>query len=284
MKIVTLQLALTAFFCFSLVQTAQPLIAAENEQRQVVLKSEANWTYLNPARGDLAPSAATLWGDRNSNVSTGFLLKPSDNFQSPPHIHNVSYRGVVIRGLLHNDDPDATAMWMPAGSFWTQPRGEVHITAAKGTDTLAYIEIEGGPYLVLPSEESFDSGERPVNVDPSNIVWMDASDLNRIDQAPESPEVAFLWGSPKAGHLNGTFIKLPAGYEGEISSHGSTFRAVLIQGLPRYQLSATDLKTLEPGSYFSSEGPALHPISSHADQETILYVRTDGKYDITELN
>ena len=59
------------------------------------------------------------------------------------------------------------------GSFWTQPKGEVHITAAKGTTNVAYIEIEEGPYLVLPTEEAFDSGERPINVDASNIVWID---------------------------------------------------------------------------------------------------------------
>jgi hypothetical protein len=144
---------------------------------QVVLKSEVAWTYLNPARGDKAPMAGTLWGDRSGTGPTGFLLKPKDGFESPPHIHNVSYRGVVISGVIHNDDPNAADMWMPAGSFWTQPKGEVHITAAKGTETLAYIEIEEGPYLVLPAEKAFDSGERPVNVDKSNIVWLGVSDI-----------------------------------------------------------------------------------------------------------
>ena len=123
----------------------------------VVLTSEVTWEQLNPARGDESPKAATLWGDRNGEGPTGFLFAPVDGFESPPHAHNVSYRGVVIRGLVHNDDPNADEMWMPTGSFWTQPKGGVHITAAKGTDILAYIEIDEGPYLVLAVDKAFDS-------------------------------------------------------------------------------------------------------------------------------
>ncbi len=275
--------------CVSL-QAASVSIAQEpagEPTSKVVLTSEVKWDHLNPKRGDLAPKAGTLWGDRNGTEPTGFLLKPNDGFESPPHIHNVSYRGVVIRGLIHNDDPNAENMWMPAGSFWTQPKGEVHITAAKGTDSLAYIEIENGPYLVLPKEEAFDSGERPVNVDTSNIVWLDASDITWVDQpgmkaSANGPKVAFLWGNTQDGQLNGTFVKLPAGFTGKINTHGSAFRAVVIKGQPQYQVSKADTKTLEPGSYFSSEGESVHQVSSKAGVESIIYVRTDGKYDVIQ--
>lgn len=254
---------------------------------EVVLASDVEWTHLNPKRGDLAPKAATLWGDRNGTGPTGFLLKPSDGFQSPPHIHNVSYRGVVIVGVVHNDDKNAENMWMPAGSFWTQPKGEVHITCAKGSATLAYIEIEEGPYLVLPEDEAFDSGERPVNVDKSNIVWLDASDITWIDMpgvsaTAKEPQMAFLWGKPQEGQLSGTFIKLPAGFNGKISSNASTFRAVVIQGRIQHQVPGQAVrKTLEAGSYFGSTGKSSHRVSTTAEGETILYVRTDGKYEIT---
>ena len=193
---------------------------------------------------------------------------------------------MVISGLIHNDDPNAADMWMPAGSFWTQPKGEVHITAAKGTDTLAYIEIEEGPYLVLPAEKAFDSGERPINVDKSNIVWLDGSDITWIDQpgmpaSANGPMVAFLWGNPQDDQLNGTLVKLPAGFTGKIHSHGSTFRAVVIQGQPQHQMPGeTDVKTLVPGSYFSSKEESVHQVSSKAGAESIIYVRTDGKFDV----
>lgn len=253
---------------------------------KVVLTSEVKWEQLNPARGDKSPKAGTLWGDRKGTGPTGFLLKPVDGFESPPHIHNVSYRGVVISGLIHNDDPNAEKMWMLKGSFWTQPKGEVHITAARGTDALAYIEIEKGPYLVLPSKEAFDSGERPVNVDESNIVWLDASNITWIDQlgmptSANGPKVAFLWGNPQDDQLNGTLIKLPAGFTGKICSHGSTFRAVVIQGQPQYQVPGeADVKVLEPGSYFSSKEESVHQVSCEAGQRSIIYVRTDGKFDV----
>ncbi len=207
--------------------------------QEVVLTSEVKWEQLNPARGDKSPQAGTLWGDRKGSVPTGFLAKFVDGFSSPPHIHNATYRAVVISGRIHNDDPDAADMWMPAGSFWTQPKGEVHITAAKGSTNVALVEIDKGPYLVLPTEEAFDSGERPVNVDASNIVWVDPPGM---PASANGPKVAYLWGNLQDGQSNGTFVKLPAGFTGKIHSHGSTFRAVVIKGQPQYL--GVDVKTL----------------------------------------
>lgn len=252
---------------------------------KILLKSEVKFDQLNPARGDKSPLAGTLWGNRKGTGPSGFLLKTIDGFQSPPHIHNASYKAVVIDGLFHNDDPKAEYMWMPPGSFWTQPKGEDHITAAKGADTMALVHIEEGPYLVQPSKDAFDSHERPVNVDRGNIVWLNASNITWVDQPgrltfANGPKVAFLWGNPDGAQLNGTFIKLPAGFEGTIRSNGSIFGAVIIKGMPQYKVSETDVKTMEPGSYFGSEGDTEHRVSSSAKEETIIYVRTNDKYDI----
>ena len=268
--------------CNSL-QTASDSITQEpaaEPTSEVVLTSEVKWTPLNPLRGDKSPKAGTLWGDpdRKFPVATGFLVQFADGFSSPPHIHNITYRGVVISGLVHNDDPNAAKMWMPTGSFWTQPAGEVHITAAKGPTNVAYIEIDKGPYLVLPPKEAFDRRERPINVDASNIVWVDPPGA---PASANGPKVAFLWGKPQDGQLNGTLVKLPAGFTGKIKSHGSTFRAVVIKGQPQYQVPGeTDVKTLEPGSYFGSKGESVHQISSKAGEESIIYVRTDGKFNV----
>ena len=268
--------------CVSL-QAASDSIAQEPAAKtttEVVLTSEVKWTPLNPLRGDKSPKAGTLWGDpdRKFPVATGFLVQFADGFSSPPHIHNITYRGVVISGLVHNDDPNAAKMWMPTGSFWTQPAGEVHITAAKGPTNVAYIEIDKGPYLVLPPKEAFDRRERPINVDASNIVWVDPPGA---PVSANGPKVAFLWGNPQDDQLNGTLVKLPAGFTGKIHSHGSTFRAVVIQGRPQYQMPGkSDVKTLVPGSYFGSNGESVHQISSKAGEESIIYVRTDAKYDV----
>ncbi len=243
---------------------------------EIILATEVKWEQLNPARGDKSPRAGTLWGDRKGTVPTGFLVKFVDGFSSPPHIHNVTYRAVVISGRIHNDDPDADDMWMPTGSFWTQPKGEVHITAAKGATNVAVVEIDKGPYLILPPEEAFDSGEKPINVDASNIVWVDPPG---VPASVNGPKVAYLWGNVHDGQPNGTFVKLPAGFIGKIHSHGATFRAVVIKG--QLQYLGTDIKTLEPGSYFGSKGESVHQILSKAGEESIIYVRTDGRYDVT---
>ena len=251
---------------------------AAGSTSEIVLISDVEWGPLNPARGDKGPRAGTLWGNRTGPGPSGFLVEFSDGFESPPHIHNLSYRGSVISGLVHNDDPDAEEIWMPAGSFWTQPRGAVHITAAKGSRNLAYIEIEEGPYLVLPVDEEFPTEEFSINVDASNLVWIDPPGGSVF---VPGPKLAHLWGSVQEGELNGTFLKFPAGFTGTVRSPGATFRAVVIQGLPRYRLQAeTETKAMEPGSSFGSEGNATHRISCGPEAGCIMYVRTEGSYEV----
>jgi len=252
---------------------------------ELVLASELNWGPLNAARGKNSPRAATLWGDRNGVGATGFLVQFAEGFSSPPHIHNVSYRGVVMNGLVHNDDPAAAKMWMPAGSFWTQPKGEDHITAAKDHFNLAYIEIDSGPYLVLPSEKAFANQEQPVNVSSSNIVWLDSRDVTWIDKTAssgieQSAKMAFLWGTPEANQLNGTLLKLPKGFDGKIQSHEAIFRAVVIQGQLSYQAMQSDVNTLQAGSYFGSSSASTHHITCEQTDECLVYIRTTGPYDV----
>ncbi len=246
------------------------------EDIKIILASEVNWELLNPARGNKSPKAGTLWGDRKGTVPTGFLAKFKNGFSSPPHIHNTTYRAVVISGLIHNDDPAAAHMWMPVGSFWTQPKGEVHITAAKGSSNIALVEIDNGPYLVNPIEEVFDSGERPINVHASNLVWLD---LPGLFESHGHPKIAYLWGQQAGSQSNGTFVKLPAGFKGEIHSKGKTFHAVLIAG--QLQHEKANNRILNPGSYFSSKGDSVHKVASKI--ETIIYVRTNGKFSITGI-
>jgi hypothetical protein len=261
--------------CIASTGFAASAVAADTSTvGSVVSLPEVKWEPLNPARGDKSPQAGTLWGNRNAAVATGFLLKPADGFRSPPHIHNVSYRGVVISGLLHNDDPGAADMWMPAVSYWTQPKGEVHITAAKGGDTLAYIEIESGPYLVHPADQAFDSGERPVNIDATNIVWIEHPGGSA---SGERLKLAFLWGTSAGDNLNGRLVMIPADSVLSLSEHFATIRAVVIRGNTRLSPHAQPgAEQLGPGGYFSSGGGSPEQVSCEAGSDCILYVRTQG--------
>ena len=239
------------------------------QDSNVVLVSEVKWQQLNPKRGDKSPKAADLWGARAEAGPTGFLVKFVDGFTSPPHIHNVSYRGVVIDGLIHNDDPSAADMWMPAGSFWTQPAGEVHITSCKG-GCLAYIEIEDGPYLVHPSKEAFDNGERPVNIDKSNLVWLQTA----ADSSVKNPEVTYLWGSTKKGQLGGKMLKLPPGFDWELENETSGLQVVVIEGeLGCVLPGGRSVNDIKPGSYLSLQGDNRYQVSCQSGEDCILYVR-----------
>lgn len=128
---------------------------------------------------------------------------------------------------------------------------------------------------MLPPEKAFDSGERAINVHTSNLVWVD------LPGAPEGEglQVAYLWGALQPGSANGTFLKIPARGSARILSHAATFRAVVIQGAPVYRTAGD--KTLGPGSYFGSSSQAVHEISSSSSEESVLYIRTEGRYEAT---
>lgn len=169
---------------------------------------------------------------------------------------------------------------MPAGSFWTQPKGALHITAVSGSDVLAYIEIDEGPYLVYPPEEEFPTDQAPINVDASNLVWVNLP--GPLDSAGGA-EQAFLWGKPGTGQWSGRFLKLPAGFRGVIRSHGAVFGAVVVQGSLTHGAGAgSERSDLRLGGFFSAEGAALHEVSCARSQDCILYVRTDGAVDVSQ--
>ena len=250
---------------------------------EVRLASEIQWQKLNPARGNASPQAGTIWGDQTKDGESGFLVKFVDGFSSPPHIHNITYRGIVLGGSLHNDDPEAKPMWMNAGSYWTQPAGEVHITAARGA-SIGYVEIQSGPYLVKAESEAFDNGERPINIDGTNIVWLDSSDTTWIKgktnpDPAKNAHITFMWGKPESGKVNGTMVRFPEGFSGLLRTESPTFKVVIVEGQAKLHLAGgKEVKTLTAGGYFGSEGQASHHLTSK--DGCTIYVRTKGTYSV----
>lgn len=242
-------------------------------ETKVVAANEVNWGYLNPARGDKSPGAADLWGDRTKDTATGMLVRFNKGFESPPHIHNITYRGIVIEGEMHNDDPQAAKMWMPTGSFWTQPAGEDHTTAANDKTNLIYLEIDEGPYLVKPSKEQFDNGEKPINVHVDNMVWLRDSDLATINATGVS--ATYLWGDTSA--VFGSMVKIPINFKGSIDSSADEFKAVIIRGSLKY----SDNTTLKPGSFVSSTGKSQLMIENNTNEDAIVYIRTSSPYQVS---
>ncbi|MDV7188309.1 DUF4437 domain-containing protein [Lutibacter sp. TH_r2] len=267
-----------AAFISAITFAQTPTTDNKTSKNEVVTANNVEWGWLNPLRGDKSPAAGKLWGDRTKNEPAGFLVKFKKGFSSPPHIHNITYRGVVIKGLLHNDDENAEKQWLPEGSYWQQPAGEAHITAADGEDNMAFLDIQEGPYLVKPTSEAFDNGERPLNVDKTNLVWLNANDIEWIAEK-SNVETAFLWGSHKEKQLRATLLKLPIGFKGSIKNLSSNFRVVVISGSLTHQFAKKGTKNvLEPGSYFGAKENATSKIST--TKETIIYIRSNGDFKV----
>ncbi|WOI39306.1 DUF4437 domain-containing protein [Alteromonas sp. CI.11.F.A3] len=275
-KATTLALAFSSAIVLSTSLVGTAAFAAQTASK-VVAATDIEWGYLNPLRGDKSPGAADLWGDRTKDTATGMLVRFNKGFESPPHIHNITYRGIVIEGAMHNDDPSADKMWMPAGSFWTQPAGENHTTAANDSANLIYLEIDSGPYLVKPSSEHFDNGERPLNLHKDNIVWLNDAQLPNISVLGVSS--TYLWGN--TADINGSMVKLPAGFKGTIGTQASEFRAVVIAGDVEYQsVEVTSPVSLSAGSYVESTGTFNHQLVNKSKQETTIYIRTNSAYSV----
>ncbi|WP_306145597.1 DUF4437 domain-containing protein [Roseibium sp. MMSF_3412] len=256
---------------------------------EVVPSADVAFQPLNPARGDAGPQAGVLWGDIREDVPTGTIIRFKPGFSSPPHIHIITYRAVVISGAVHNDDPAAEPMWMGPGSFWTQPAGATHITAAREDAGLssAFLEIQEGPYLVQPRDRAFANGEFPVNVAAGNIVWIDAEDVAWVDapgatEGADQPKMAFLWGAPAEAEKNGTFLKLPAGFKGTITGGDAWLRAVVISGTATHQAPGLSEATpLDPGSYFGSRRATVHAVTCTGAEPCIFYMSAVGKYEVS---
>ncbi|WP_420586852.1 DUF4437 domain-containing protein [Ruegeria sp.] len=255
--------------------------AYANPSVEVVTRDDFELIPLNPLRGDASPKAGVLWGDLREDVASGALIQFADGFSSPPHIHNITYRAVVIEGVVHNDDPTAAMFWMEPGSFWTQPAGETHITAVGPGGGLAFLEIEAGPYLVRPSEEAFDNGERPINNEARNVVWLTAADTTWIS-GETGAEISFLWGEPSAGARNGSFVRLDPGSETRLHTDGTPLKLVLAMGELAHSVDdLSDVQTLTSGSYVGSEGEVSHNITCNDAASCLLYVSATGTYRIS---
>ncbi len=252
-------------------------LTPEDVGLEIIAPNEVGYIPLNPARGDAAPQAGVLWGDIRSDTASGTLLRFADGFSSPPHIHNITYRAVVIEGQLHNAAPDAAMNWMGAGSFWIQGAGEDHITAAKpGSSALAFLEIETGPYLVEPSSEAFRPPDASINLKSSDIEWSSIADEKWItpNSAGTAVEFADLWGDASPEASRGRFIRLADDASVQLSFAASDLRAVIVKGTIEQQVpGVSNPASIGPGGFFRTNA-AIDNLVTCQTEECVLYLRT----------
>ncbi len=262
----------------------EPELMGEGNDVTVIPVDEVTYQPLNPARGDASPQAGVLWGDITQDVPSGMLLKFGDGFSSPPHIHNITYRAIVISGAIHNDDPQAAKMWMEPGSYWTQPAGEPHITAAKpGETATAFLEILSGPYLVQGVGQEFNNGELPINLASRNLVWLSAEEsvwINTENPEGPGPEVAVLWQSGEPTASNGSLLKLPPNSSVTLSVSEGSLKTVIIAGAVDHKSIGRDATRLDAGGYIASDDNTDHEITCIADDNCVLYLRTKDGFTV----
>ena len=249
---------------------------------ELMLATDVTWGALNPARGENGPRATNLWGDRTKEGPSGMLVKFKEGFASPPHIHDATYRAIVLDGEIHNADKDARELWMPDGSFWTQPSGETHITAARAATNMAFVEIDNGPYVVKSVEEAFETTERPINVHDTNVVWLDGKDINWLNKTGtlEGASLAALWQSQTNKKHKGFYLRLAPGFTGNITTGEGDFKAVIVSGDASYKAAtATTPVTTMLGSYFGATGVSQHQITAGA-KGVILYINTTAEFAV----
>ena len=57
---------------------------------------------------------------------------------------------------------------------------------------------------------------------------------------------------------------------------------MIISGQAHHRLAGhAKSSLLEPGSYFGSKGDVAHSISCAAGSDCVVYVRTEGRYELT---
>ena len=266
-------------------ENAAPYTNEQLDSISVITPDQVSYQPLNPARGDASPKAGVLWGDIREDIPSGVLLQFAEGFASPPHIHNITYRAIVINGEVHNDDPGAANMWMGPGTFWTQPAGEVHITSAKpGLGATAFLEILEGPYLVQPGDQAFDNGEQPLNLAKSNLVWMGPDDFEWITSDPtseSSPSAALLWGDLSQGSLSASLVKVPSESKFSIKTQGGDLKAVIVQGKLTHSVAGVaDITNIGAGGFFGSKAGIYHALNCTSTEECLIYVRTQGRFTV----
>ncbi len=107
-----------------------------NDSVVLVPVSELEWV-TNP-RG---ASFAYPW--KVEGGSHGDLARFSAGFDTGPHTHSASYRGVVIAGVLMNPaEGESTSSRLPPGSSWYVAGGIVHSTKCVSDDCVFYVHQE----------------------------------------------------------------------------------------------------------------------------------------------
>jgi hypothetical protein len=128
-----------------------PAVAADNSDLYADSSKVVPITELNFYQNKEGLTIANGWGDPATGAHSNYI-KMAGGTSSSVHTHSSSYYGVVISGVVANEQtssrPDRP---LSAGSYWYQKGGEPHVTKCiSQSECLFFVTSKGGfDYLAV---------------------------------------------------------------------------------------------------------------------------------------
>jgi hypothetical protein len=95
--------------------------------------------------------AAPAFGDVSRGPHGTFIKMPA-GFVSPPHTHSDDYWSVVLTGVMVNGRPGSKDIPLPAGSYYFQKGGEVHVTKCLTATECVFFVNQIGKFDFMKAE------------------------------------------------------------------------------------------------------------------------------------
>jgi len=113
---------------------------------------------------------------------------------------------------------------------------------------------------------------KPVTMTPDQLKWVP-------NPAATGVMMATAWGDPSKGPF-GAFNKFVAGFTAPLHTHSASTRIVVISGT--MSMTGEDGKEIKfpAGSFYTQPNTFPHVTKCLAGAECIIYIETDGKWDL----
>ena len=113
---------------------------------------------------------------------------------------------------------------------------------------------------------------KPVTMTPDQLKWVP-------NPAATGVMMATAWGDPSKGPF-GAFNKFVAGFTAPLHTHSASTRIVVISGT--MSMTGEDGKEIKfpAGSFYTQPNTFPHVTKCLAGADCIIYIETDGKWDL----
>jgi hypothetical protein len=89
--------------------------------------------------------AAPAYGDLKQGPHGTFIKMPA-GYVSPAHTHTEDYWAVVVSGVMVNGKPGSPDVPLPAGSYFLQKSGELHVTKCTSKEGCVFFVNQCGKF------------------------------------------------------------------------------------------------------------------------------------------